>query len=153
MNKRLAPVIVIFATLFLISVGFAIYTANLVRSKEQGVRIASETDPQLAVAMQTARNTLDKFFTKLKDGTVKGAVKVKFQSPVGPEYIWVDHIKILPKDTYAGTLADDPKLLAGKHKGDAVTFTKADIVDWVAQYPDGTEDGNFTQDILLREGK
>lgn len=152
MNKRLTPVIAFFVILFLISVGFAIYTANLVRSKERGVRVASETDPQMAVAMQTARNTLDKFFTKLKDGSVKGAVKVKFMSPVGPEYIWVDHIKFLPKDFYSGTLADEPKLLKGQHKGDAVTFGKADIVDWVDQNPDGTQDGNFTGDVLLREG-
>ena len=151
--KRTGVVIGVVVAMFLLSLTFSFFTVRMLQGRQmKGVKTASETDPQLAVAEQTAKNTLDPFLTKLKAGTVQGAVKVEFNSPVGPEYIWVDHLQFLPNDNFSGKLANQPKLLTGKKKGDEVTFAKADIVDWISQNPDGTQDGDFTGEVLRREG-
>ena len=155
--KRTLPLILIVLAVFVGGLSMSFLSMRLIQrhAKQGNVVTAPEADPALATAEEVARRTLPDFLTKLKNGEVQGAIKVRFDTPTGPEYIWVDHIQELEKDkktTFSGELADDPRLMAGKKKGDAVTFPLDDVVDWIARHKDGSIEGNYTYEVLRREG-
>ena len=142
---------------FLVAMGLSFLTNRLIRVHvPQGVQFVSTSDPELDNAIATAQEGLPQFEAQFeKAGKNHFAVKVRFfatDDPRKDEMMWVDHLKKSGKN-WTGTLADRPIVLTTLHRGDQVEFQTSQIVDWEVIYPDGTHDGAFTDDVLMREGK
>ena len=112
-------------------------------------------DPDLAVAIETAKRTLPQFVEKLQkppaDATAF-AIKVSFVESGRSEMMWMDHL-IYVAGGFDGTLADTPIVLTKLHKGDQVHATIYDVVDWEIFYrsPAGElHEGAETDRILSR---
>lgn len=108
-------------------------------------------DPKLLAAIEEARKGLSTFEKELKnpkDG--EGfAVKGTFETPQGKEYLWV-RSPSYQAGKFTGTLDQQPIALVGKKKGDEVSFSEKDAVDWLIKDGTGTR-GAFTEKALAGE--
>lgn len=75
------------------------------------------------------------------------AVRVKFETDQGPEYLWVRG-PLVRKQVVAGTLDQEPVAYRNSHRGEIVRFPEADIVDWLIRKPGGPNEGGFTEAAL-----
>ena len=121
---------------------------NAVNLKPSDVVRVNLPKPKLQAAIKEARNGLPGFLKELaapKPGEAF-AIKGTFQTPNGPEYLWVKHPDF--KDgKFSGVLDQKPIAVIGKDKGDAVTFPEKDAVDWLIKDDDGIR-GEFTEKAL-----
>jgi len=109
-------------------------------------------DPEMHTAYIKAQDQLD-YFLKLSNQPpeqTKGfAIKVRLQEGEQQEFFWLYPFEYDGED-FAGRLNDDPSILLKSNKGDIVTFTRRDIVDWTF---DDTRlnimHGNFTGCVEL----
>jgi uncharacterized protein YegJ (DUF2314 family) len=111
------------------------------------LRVA-HADPKLQAAIDEARKGLDGFIKELnapKPGE-QFAVKGTFQTEDSPEYIWV-RSPVFKDGKFTGKLDQQPIALAGKKKGDEVSFLKKDAVDWLIKDDNGIR-GQFTDKAL-----
>ncbi|HEY3780472.1 MAG TPA: DUF2314 domain-containing protein [Fimbriimonadaceae bacterium] len=114
----------------------------------------SEKDPAIYVAIKHAQNTLPEFIARYqnpKNGDIGFGVQTSFNTPQGPEHIWV-HLKSYSDGVFTGRLAEEPNAIPGRHKGDTVTVKKNDVTDWIYQ-SDGQQVGGFTIEAIQKEGK
>jgi uncharacterized protein YegJ (DUF2314 family) len=101
----------------------------------------------LQLAIAEARKRLpefDKYLASAKVGD-RFAICGKFESEVGPEYLWV-HDVIRTPDGYMGLLDQVPIAVKIK-KGDLVPVDRADVVDWMVRRDERVE-GGFTNEVL-----
>ena len=123
-----------------------IYLLFRPQSSKNIVRI-NQLDPALQQAIKTAQSRLPEFIAALKSpGKNRFAVKAKFMTPVGDEYLWVKDV------TYAdgffeGTIDQKPIAVEGKSKGDPAKVEQSDVVDWMILSDKGIE-GEFTEEAL-----
>jgi uncharacterized protein YegJ (DUF2314 family) len=113
------------------------------------VRI-NRQDPELESAIKEAKKGMDAFIKELQSPKPdeRFAVKGMFQTPFGPEYLWVRK-PTFENSRFSGVLDQDPMALAGKKKGDDVNFAEKDAVDWMIK--DDTETrGAFTEKVLSK---
>ncbi|RXT53680.1 YegJ family protein [Bradyrhizobium betae] len=92
------------------------------------------TDPEMNTAIARARGTLPTFWASYeapKPSESGHSLKVRFSTRKGGEHIWIAEVKKQPGGTYTGLFANEPRDLPGKHAGDAVKFSEADISDWM----------------------
>lgn len=92
------------------------------------------SDPEMNAAMARARGTLPAFWASYeaqKQSETGHALKVRFSTRKGGEHIWIGEVKKQPDGTFTGLFANQPRDLPGKHAGDKVSFTEADISDWM----------------------
>ncbi len=109
------------------------------------VRRVNGDDPKLTQAIATARAGLPGFLEQVshpKPGQ-RFAIMGRFKSKEGNEYLWV-------KDpTYQSGkltgLLDQVPIAVPHHKGDTVTVTTEDVVDWLVRDEDGAMQGRFTE--------
>lgn len=131
----------------------AFFMSDLVRKARAHAKPA--LDPDLAVAIETARRTLPDFISKLKQppkDAVAFVVKATFIENGHPEMMWVDHL-VYSSNAFDGHLADTPNLITKLHKGDAVHVAQADVVDWEIFYKNGdsvVHEGAETDRVLRR---
>lgn len=92
------------------------------------------SDPEMNAAIERGRATLPTFWASYatpKPSETGHALKVRFPTRKGGEHIWIGGVKKLPDGTYSGLFANEPRDIPGKHAGDPVKFTDADISDWM----------------------
>ena len=92
------------------------------------------TDPEMNAAIARGRGTLPTFWASYeapKPSEAGHALKVRFSTRKGGEHIWIAEVKKLPNGAYSGRFANEPRDLPGKHAGDEVKFSEADISDWM----------------------
>lgn len=109
-------------------------------------------DPEMQTAYTKAQDELDYFLklaAKPPDETQGFAVKARILEGERQEIFWLYPFEHNGED-FAGRLNDDPGTLLKSFKGDIVTFTRRDIVDWT--FDDTRLDimhGNFTGCVEL----
>jgi uncharacterized protein YegJ (DUF2314 family) len=105
-------------------------------------------NPALEAAIKEARNGLDSFIRELQSPRQgEGfAIKGSFSTKEGPEYLWV-RSPLFADGTFTGKLDQQPIAVPGKSKGDIVSVSKKDVVDWLIKDGQGIR-GTFTEKVL-----
>lgn len=108
-------------------------------------------DPEVEAARATARATLDEFLARAaapqageRSFMVKAALKT---SKGSAEHIWVGAVSH-KGDRFTGRLANDPVDIPGVRNGSSVSFTRADIDDWM-YLRNGKIVGNETARVII----
>jgi uncharacterized protein YegJ (DUF2314 family) len=109
-------------------------------------------DPEMNAAKEKARRTLGTFLKAYEaGGDFRGTLKVYFSEPGGPtkgEHMWVRPTDLSgPK--FKGTLLSTPGWMKSVKVGAEVTFTRADISDWLLER-DGKAIGAYTVRLLRK---
>jgi uncharacterized protein YegJ (DUF2314 family) len=119
----------------------------MVPPREMAIKRTTEPSPALRQAIAEAKRRLPEF-TRALQAAKPGdqfAVRARFTTPVGNEYLWLKDAIPSPKG-FLGLIDQAPAFLKEKKKGDLVLVTRADIVDWMAKTADGTI-GGFTNGL------
>jgi uncharacterized protein YegJ (DUF2314 family) len=112
----------------------------------------TKANPELYVAVQKARHSLDSFIAQYehpKPGNADFGLQGAFQTPRGEEHLWI-RVDNYAKGTFSGHLVDEPVALVGKHRGDIVTIDRNDVTDWIYR-SNGKKVGGFTMDVLEKQ--
>jgi uncharacterized protein YegJ (DUF2314 family) len=115
------------------------------------VNVAAD-DPEMNVAMATARLTLPKFwqaFDKPGKGEENFALKVKITDSHGTEYFWVGDLERKDGKLY-GVIDNDPEIVRNVKLGQRIEIPEQDISDWTFMRNDKIV-GNYTMRVLFRE--
>lgn len=123
--------------------------------KEHVNIVEAERDPEVAAAVLRARRELPRFIAALQKPAPdekEFAVNARFETPKGPEQIWV-RVSKYTDGVFEGTLADQPIAIPKLNKGDSVKVPEAVVNDWL--FRSGTKiAGGYTMQVLLkRTGK
>lgn len=122
----------------------------VLQPRARSVVRVNEADPKLQRAISEARSHLPEFWSKVRqapeDRQRDFAVKVRFRTEQGAEFLWVrGPLRRAAKVT--GTLDQRPMVLPVQ-KGEPVEFREGDIVDWMIRNDDGTLEGGQTEKVL-----
>lgn len=112
------------------------------------VKRITNPDARLKSAIEEARRRLaefDAFLARPQPGD-RFAVKGRFQTDVGPEYLWIRD-PMRSEIGYVGLLDQQPIAFTKRKKGDLLRVPRADVVDWFV-YRDGKTIGGFTERAL-----
>lgn len=140
------------------SLHIALFASALVSSlaahAEPPVMQVAEDDAVMRAAMAKARSALPSFwksFDKPGRGETAFALKISLMAPSQKvEHIWVNSVKRLPDGRLTGKLDNEPEALPGAKAGDTVTFSDANISDWMFTRK-GKIVGNETMRPLLAQ--
>lgn len=109
-------------------------------------------DPEMNLAFEKARSSLDEFFVLAKSpraGTEAYAVKVAVSDGENTEYFWVNEFEG-SGDAMSGVLNNEPQMVRKYKMGDRFTFSRSQVVDWTYMEPAAKRmHGNFTACALL----
>lgn len=108
--------------------------------------VTTGRDADLAAAVLTAQRKLPEFIAAFKKGQGKFAVCGKFETPSGPEHLWV-RVNKYEGEVFSGKLDVEPKAYREKRKGDPISVKQADVVDWMYDAGEGMH-GGFTLKAL-----
>jgi uncharacterized protein YegJ (DUF2314 family) len=149
--------------LWLIAVGLAFGVAGYVTLLRQATpagiadKAGSDTtvtvaddDPAMAKAFAQAQASLPEFIQvvlRRPIGTSNFAVKVGVKSSRGMEYLWLGSPRFA-NVSFTAIVANTPRYTNEVTEGQAVSYPKTAIVDWMYQ-ENGTMRGNFTACALL----
>lgn len=113
----------------------------------------SDSDATMNAAMAEAQSTVLLFVTNTFDtngnGSPNGTIKVAFDTPEGPEIIWVGSLQTDGTNGFRGILVNQPNYMEGLNLGDPVQFTTNMVRDWSLSLPDGTLFGNYTTRVMI----
>jgi uncharacterized protein YegJ (DUF2314 family) len=112
----------------------------------------SHKDALLEHAIAVAKQGLPMFTAALKHHSAKDrfAIKARFKTPDGPEYLWLKDPSVTPSG-FEGTVDQQP-VAARVRLGERVKLDKGDVCDWMVQTADGQKLGAFT-DLALQSGQ
>ncbi len=119
----------------LMVLGFLLAAAPMAFAQRGGIIDFASGDPEMTAAIATARASLPEFWSRHgapQAGEDGFALKVAV--PVGPkhnEHIWVGDVVRAKDGRLSGRFANQPRDIKGKKAGDAVTFTEAQVSDWM----------------------
>lgn len=119
------------------------------RSDEPSVIRVEENDTGMARATQQAKDAFKEFEQALKTNNSKASlfgIKQKFESPNGPEHMWISQI-YLKNGVYYGTLANQPQLVQDLQPGDTLRVNLGELSDWKYE-ENGKVRGAFTVRLL-----
>lgn len=108
--------------------------------------VTTGRDADLAAAVLTAQRKLPEFIAAFKKRQGKFAVCGKFETPSGPEHLWV-RVDKYEGEVFSGKLDVEPKAYREKRKGDPISVKQADVVDWMYDAGEGMR-GGFTLKAL-----
>lgn len=117
------------------------------------VKGSLELDEALAKAKDEAQSQWDKFEAsfrsppKFAQHSVKVPMPVKGEPDMQVQFIWV-WVQSIDGDRLKGKIANDPTHNIGHRLGDEVSFTKADVADWLIFIPPETQIGGFSVKVL-----
>lgn len=127
-------------------------TPILNRAERDEVAYVQHGDPAMEDAFRKARAKLPGFLALAKvplAGMEGFAVKVAIADGCDTEYFWI-HPFTQKGDQFSGRLNNSPSSLTlGLQKGERITFTAHDIVDWMYMER-GAMRGNYTARALLK---
>jgi uncharacterized protein YegJ (DUF2314 family) len=127
-----------------------ILLARLLGLGRSNLAYLPEGHPEMAKAIEQAKTSLPEFRHALQNPTPRMdnfAVKARFPCPGGTEHCWVDNV-VAGQGGFTGTLANEPKELAGLALGGTVEIVDEQISDWTYSL-DGVYQGHFTTKVLL----
>jgi len=141
-------------------VHFLLYTLVLVSSlsfaqaarDDSEVVLVDKTDADMTAAISEALSTLDDFlkiFANPPKGTSGFKLKVMVKEGSHTEHFWVTPFHTVG-DEFAGTLANDPKVVKNVKMGEEIRFARADISDW-GYTKDGKQLGSYTVCVLFKK--
>jgi uncharacterized protein YegJ (DUF2314 family) len=138
----IAIALALFSSLFLLS------RHSLIAPPSSLVRVA-HSNPVLEDAIRESRKQLPMFDKRLKNPEPgdRFAIKARFSSPEGPEYLWLKD-PVLEKGGFAAVVDQTPIAAPGIHRGDRVHVSEKDVVDWLVRKADGSMAGGAT-DLAL----
>jgi len=117
------------------------------RAAPQHLSLVDHPSNQLIAAIGEARHKLPDFIAALKARKPddRFAIKGLFKTPMGNEYLWVKNVTV-QKGGFSGTLDQVPIAFKEKQKGDSVTVSNDNVVDWYLRH-NGQTTGGFTEKI------
>jgi len=142
-----------FLRAFLVSVSVACCASIApARAAEDRVVQVADDDAAVKAAMAKARASLLTFwksFEKPGPGEAAFNLKVALMGPSKKvEHVWVKSIRRLANGKFTGKIDNHPQDLPGVKAGDVVTFSEAEISDWMFTR-NGKIVGNETMRPLL----
>lgn len=111
-----------------------------------------DNDKAMEQAVQRARETLPRFITALrspKANQSRFAIKKAFIEGDKVEHLWVHDVRFDGR-RFHGTIDNEPVDLKATHLGDEVTFSPAEISDWM-YVQENRLIGGYTVRCLCRE--
>jgi uncharacterized protein YegJ (DUF2314 family) len=109
-------------------------------------------DQAMNAAIAQAQKTVGDFITDMeirKNSAAERTLKVRFETDAGAEHIWVGEVGISGK-TFSGRLKNEPLNIKNLKYGDAVTFSREQISDWLI-VSDGKVRGGFTIKVARKQ--
>jgi uncharacterized protein YegJ (DUF2314 family) len=122
------------------------------KAERDEVALVSKNDPAMAAAMTKARATLPDFLKLATAPPPKAdafAVKVAIREGAHAEYFWITPFE-QKSEGFTGKLDNTPRLVRNTKMGDTLTFTKAEIVDWM-YIDNGVMKGNHTACAVMKK--
>ena len=110
-------------------------------------------NPELDRAIKAAKKTLPNFEQHLKhpEPGERFAIKVGFETPYGPEYLWLKDPEKNAKGFSA--VVDQHPVSAPVKMGERIQVRASDVYDWLAKEPDGQTIGGVTDRALAATQK
>jgi uncharacterized protein YegJ (DUF2314 family) len=127
---------------------------TVVRQGAGPVTFVGEEDAEMEAAKTKARNSLDGFLAELRTPkkTSFYLVKAPFKTDGGStEYIWLDNLEF-SDGKFSGVITDEPLDIKAIHKGDRVTVSRDDVIDWLVS-ENGQMRGGYTEEVVERRAK
>jgi len=149
MIKRFTPLALVFAAL---AIPAAAGQTPIKKAEHDEIFMVPTADPAMERAFGKARSTLDNFLRMAAapaPGTSDYSVKVAVTDGKNTEYFWVSDFE-RRGEQFAGTLANEPRMVKKFKNGQRFDFSRNLIVDWT--YIDASKRkmfGNFTACALL----
>ncbi len=114
------------------------------------VRRINTPDAALLSAISAARERLPEFDRQMQahQPGYRFAIKGKFTSALGPEYLWV-RADGVDGNFYNGRVDQTAISLPNLHKGDVVRIDRKDVVDWMIGNGADVQ-GGFTEKVLAK---
>lgn len=110
-------------------------------------------DAALTAASRKARAQLPALREAFRQGLRPGEfiqVKAPFATPDGGnEWMWVE-VTRWTGEAIEGLLKNEPVRIPGLHGGQIVTVRQPQVFDYIRRFPDGTEEGNGTAEIIRK---
>lgn len=112
---------------------------------EVGAGMSERFEDAIAPQIQKAKATLDstkgKFLAGLKNSDLYLTIRIadgrgNVEQVFVKAFFWNDGNVI-------GKISNTPMKVEGYKKGQSMTFSESDILDWTILHKDGTEEGNF----------
>jgi len=111
------------------------------------MNIDAGDDIEMQKAFDRAQRTLNDFLNIAEaqpEGTQGYSLKVGITEGEETEFFWVYPFEV-SEDGFNGRLNDEPKILGRIFKGEIISFTRGEIVDWTYDNRNSkTLHGNFT---------
>ena len=123
--------------------------SKIEREGEPDVFNVSDSDAEMNIAMETARNTIGVFTKALESENPDMeffTIKQQFSGPNNDEHIWITDIEIVDGEL-TGTVNNDPIYTTEIKLGDAITIDKARISDWMF-FEKGVVKGGYTMKVI-----
>lgn len=120
--------------------------------KEDGVILVADDDPDMALAIAKARETLPRFweaFEKPGPGESDFALKVKIADAKDVEHFWLTGLERVNGKVF-GTIENDPEIVHNVKLGDRIEIPEADITDWLYMRNEKMV-GNQTLRVLFKQ--
>ena len=124
------------------------------RAEKDELYHAQDEDADMQRAFQKANKSLPGFLDIWRSPPKDAhnfAVKVGLKEGDDTEYFWVSPFRE-EGEGFKGVLNNQPRMVRKVAMGDEISFTRAEIVDWL-YYSNGKMVGNFTACAMLRREK
>ena len=109
---------------------------------------------EIRAASQRARRNLAALKEAINAGLSPGEfiqVKAPFDTPDGGrEWMWVE-VTSWKGDKIRGLLKNEPFNIPDLHGGQVVEVPETDVFDYIRKFPDGTQEGNETGELMAKE--
>ena len=132
-----------------VAFGLSFWGRAFVAAHPTSVVRVTHADEKLQDAMRESRKELPKFEGRLKHPEPGDhfAIKGRFSTPNGPEYLWLKDPKAAG-DGFLAVVDQSPFAATTIHRGEHVHVAQKDVVDWLIQRADGSRAGGAT-DLAL----
>jgi len=149
MGRLFAVTVGVLGTLMIAEPGLA--SPSLTETAQRDKTVLTPSDnPAMNQAFARARSELDQFLQRARNpGSDEHGFSVKILVRQGghTEYFWITPFQD-NQGRFTGTVSNRPEFVRNVKKGETVTFSRADIVDWM--YLKGSAmQGNYTACALL----
>lgn len=121
------------------------------RIAREQLAVVEENDPIMLAAIRKGRETLADFLKRARAPTrsmSNFAVKVPIGAGDRAEYFWITDFRN-EDGRYSGRIDNTPRWATHLNVGDTITFSEAEIVDWL-YIDNGRMKGNFTFCALMQ---
>jgi uncharacterized protein YegJ (DUF2314 family) len=121
------------------------------RDDDEVVMVGTK-DPEMILAIRTARAELDQFLALASAPPVETSgykLKVMVRDGENTEHFWVIPFSREPEG-FVGTLANDPRVVRNVKAGQRLRFSRDQISDW-GYVRNGRQVGSFTVCVLFKK--